>query len=575
MPKCAGLTREPRTLRFGIMCRGREFSAWEAACIRQLMAVEGVKPALLIIDDRPSVRVSSAERIIDLFDPRTLLWRLYQRIILNRKSQSTRQVDLSAELADVPILKCVPNQFGKFVQRFRSEEIAAIRAHDLDFIVRFAFNILRGEVLDSARYGVWSFHHGDPDKYRGQPPGFWEIYRRDPVVGVVLQRLTERLDAGVMLHRGWFRTDPASYPATRDAILLGAADWPSRMCREIQAGVLTALNDPAAHENAPVYRAPNSLQMLRFVWIWLGAFVARQLRDLFHVQQWSIAVVDAPLETLTRSPEAMVRAAHWAPEPADGFLADAFAMPGGADGKVRILAEELDWKTERGRISEIVYDPIGQFSSPTAAIAEDWHLSYPYLLTLDGELYAMPEMSEAGEVRLYRAGPDQSTWNAIDRVMSGISAVDATVFQHEGRWWLLGTRADTGPNEKLYAWHGSTPTGPWSAHIANPIKTDIRSARPAGPPFLRDGVLHRPAQDCSTGYGAAIVIHRVDHLTPERFEEVAIGRIAPDPFGPYPTGLHTVCSAGDRTVIDGSRWAFQRHALVRALKRKAGKLLRR
>ena len=40
------------------------------------------------------------------------------------------------------------------------------------------------------------------------------------------------------------------------------------------------------------------------------------------------------------------------------------------------------------------------------------------------------------------------------------------------------------------------------------VKTDVRSARPAGTPFVYQGELYRPAQDCSRTYGGSIVIHR-------------------------------------------------------------------
>ena len=175
-----------RTIRFGIMCNGHDFAAWEAACIRSLMSVDGVEPALLIIDDRPPVdRQKLRDRLPELFNPKTILWRLYQRLSLNRRSHSTQRVDLSSELADVPLLRCRPIQSGRFVQRFRLEDVTAVKQHNLDFIMRFAFNILRGEILAAARFGVWSFHHGDPDRYRGTPPGFWEIYNGDPVTGTV------------------------------------------------------------------------------------------------------------------------------------------------------------------------------------------------------------------------------------------------------------------------------------------------------------------------------------------------------------------------------------------------------
>jgi hypothetical protein len=140
-------------------------------------------------------------------------------------------------------------------------------------------------------------------------------------------------------------------------------------------------------------------------------------------------------------------------------------------------------------------------------------------------------------------------------------------------WWLFATRADCGDNGKLFAWHASELTGPWRPHSANPLKTDVRSSRPAGPPFVHAGELYRPAQDCSTGYGAAVVVNRIVCLTPERFEEERVTIVMPDRRGRYRGGLHTICGAGERTVIDGSRNTFIPAAAVRELRRKLGRLL--
>jgi methionyl-tRNA formyltransferase len=49
---------------------------------------------------------------------------------------------------------------------------------ELGVLLRFGFNILSGEILTVARYGVWSYHHGDNDYYRGGPPHFWELVER-------------------------------------------------------------------------------------------------------------------------------------------------------------------------------------------------------------------------------------------------------------------------------------------------------------------------------------------------------------------------------------------------------------
>jgi hypothetical protein len=58
------------------------------------------------------------------------------------------------------------------------------------------YGIIRGALLTVAPLGVISYHHGDLRRYRGQPPGFWEIYNGERVVGVTVQRLGRELDAG-------------------------------------------------------------------------------------------------------------------------------------------------------------------------------------------------------------------------------------------------------------------------------------------------------------------------------------------------------------------------------------------
>lgn len=559
-----------RRLRFGIMCRGYEFPAWEALCIRSLIEIDGVEPALLIIDDRPPERLDPKKRMLGFLDPRTLLWRVYQRAVLNRRSVSTRLVDLSAELAHVPLIRCRPLQSGKFIQRFRPDEVREIRSHNLDFVMRFAFNILRGDILESAKFGVWSFHHGDPEKYRGQPPGFWEIYQQDPVTGTALQRLTERLDSGVMIHTGHFKTDALSYVRNRDNVFLGATEWPARVCRDIQGGNAAPLSKPPSSSAAPIYYTPNSLQMLRFLGLWLKNVVFTQLNSLLRFQQWGVGVIHAPIEQVIglvdRKSEALVRSARWLPEQRGRFLADPFAVE--HRHGIKILAEDFDWKTGQGHIAAVEAGPDGNFGAPTPAIRLPYHMSYPYLFQDGPATYCVPEMHESGEVALYRADAHLRRWRRIGTLLENAPVIDPTIFQYEGRWWLFGTRKDFGDNGKLFAWYAEELTSPWQPHAANPLKTDIRSSRPAGPPFVHAGELFRPAQDCSTGYGAAIVINRITCLTPTRFEEQFVSTIFPDRTGPYPTGLHTVCGAGQWTVIDGSRETFVPAAAANAFRRK-------
>ena len=411
--------------------------------------------------------------------------------------------------------------------------------------------------------------------YRGTPPGFWEIYRGDPVTGTVLQRLTERLDAGIMLHKGYFKTDIASYVRNRDNIFFGAANWPARLCRQIQARQGAVLETESSSTTAPIYRAPNSLQLLSFLWTSWWAWIANQSRALFRFQQWSVGIIDAPIMQVAglvgSNQDNLVRSARWLPEPAGRFLADPLAMKNGSG--LTLLVEDYDWSTELGHIAAVEVRHDGAIGPPRPAIRLPTHLSYPFLLEVDVDLYCIPESSQSGEVTLFRASEDRHEWIKVATLIKGAPIIDPTIFRHGEKWWLFGTRADAGDNFNLFAWHADELVGPWTAHLANPIKTDVRSSRPAGPPFVYEGDLYRPAQDCSTGYGNAVVVNRVKVLTAEQFEEEVVSRVAPDPKGIYPTGLHTLCGLDKTTIIDGSRSAFLPGVTVRAIRRKLGRLL--
>jgi hypothetical protein len=209
----------------------------------------------------------------------------------------------------------------------------------------------------------------------------------------------------------------------------------------------------------------------------------------------------------------------------------------------------MEFRPDRAYIAAICFDG-KSWSKDLPAIRLDFHISYPYLVEDEGQIYCVPETCEASELRLYRAVAFPTSWEAAGVLLPGFPAVDSTIFRFEGRWWLFATSREAS-DHKLFAWYADSVRGPWHPHRANPIKIDVRGSRPAGPPFWVDGSLYRPAQDCSTTYGGRIALHRITELTPTRFCEQLERFIEPDPTSPYRRGLHTLSAAGASTVIDG------------------------
>jgi len=264
----------------------------------------------------------------------------------------------------------------------------------------------------------------------------------------------------------------------------------------------------------------------------------------------------------------------WLPRRRGVSQADPFGLV--KDDRIFILCEQLD-SNGKGKI--VCYEEARDhsFSECYAALELPYHVSYPYLVESEGQIYCVPETNQAHEIALYRASEFPRSWEKTATLIEDFRGVDPTLFKFNDKWWLACANEDDEPWRKLYLWHSEELTGPWEPHNANPVKTALASSRPAGTPFIFEGDLYRPAQDCSGSYGRRVVINRVKRLTTEQFQEEESATL--DPLSPlYANGFHTLSSVGQSTLIDGRRlrmvssfrearrnWAGQRRSLRRRL----------
>ncbi|GAI17405.1 unnamed protein product [marine sediment metagenome] len=206
-------------VRFCVMCRGYKFPKWQAKCIEKLLELPNVKLSLLIIDESYNVaKTLPVEKpLLKKFLSKiyTLLFRkyLFRAYNENLKIDALQIVDLEHLINSTPKIGCFVTKKGKYSEYFSREDVEKISEYELDFILRFTFNILRGEILKVPLYGVWSFHHDDEQAIRGGPPCFGEIYHGHDATGAILQKLSDELDAGVVLRKGYFNTIKTSYAA--------------------------------------------------------------------------------------------------------------------------------------------------------------------------------------------------------------------------------------------------------------------------------------------------------------------------------------------------------------------------
>lgn len=451
------------------------------------------------------------------------------------------------------------------IERAWAQSTARACELQLDFVLCFVQGALSPEILNLPRYGVWRYEFGDWVTYRGPQQGFWEVYDDCPVSAAMLVRVQPDPTVVDVLREGFLRTRRLSARNNRQQLLERFTHWPAQVCRDIGLGRVAPRGaQPTLRTGAAVRGPPTLLQRAALAVRLLSRVAATGFRALFRHDQWNIGIVDRPIEQFLNI--GVPRPIHWLPATRRAELrADPFGTL--FTGRATILCEHFSYEDNLGHIVAIDADLALPGTRVHIGPAQAVHLSYPYLFEADGKLLCVPESSAAQEIALYEVEQFPNRWRKVATLVAGRGYADASVFQYQGRWWLTACEvADKGSNCELHLWFADTPSGPWQAHVHNPVKIDVRSARPAGALFWVDGALYRPAQDCSSTYGARVIINRVLALSPSEYREEAAASVNPDPDGPYPAGLHTLSALGDRTLIDGKRSVFVAAEFLRVLK---------
>jgi len=288
---------------------------------------------------------------------------------------------------------------------------------------------------------------------------------------------------------------------------------------------------------------------------------------------WRVGFVRAPMETLVSTAAVEAQAVTWLAEQGPlRFLADPFGV--WREGKLYVFVETYDYRDRVGAIDVLTFDAELRLIAHEPALREPWHLSYPFIVEVDGETFMLPEAHRSGRLTLYRAEDFPAAWSRHSILELDQIPIDATPVFHEGLWWLFYTPATTRA-DKVSALHVAFAprlTGPWTPHPRNPVRYDASSSRPGGTPLVIDGLVVLPVQDCRRTYGGAIRLLRITVLTPDLFEaEVGEPIKAPASFGAHTAGFHTLSSAGSVTLLDAKR----RHVSARTLALDAGRELRK
>lgn len=480
------------------------------------------------------------------------LWKLKTRL----EARDIPAVGSKATLSLEQIRNAVPGRIlvrprispSGFVYRYCEEDLETIRNQRFDLLIRCGSGILRGEILAAARLGILSFHHGDNRVNRGGPPGFWEVYHGWGATGFVVQRLTEELDGGDVLLRGFVPTQ-FSHESNR-AVLYDKSHIQLRalLLRIAESGTL-----PSAESQVPyssrLYTEPRAREIARYLLRRARRSLVARARDILRLRErWGVCYLKSDWPN----------AAFWRGQrirnPPGRFLADPFVVT--RDGRTCVFVEDYSYSASKGRIT--VFE-LGESGAQELGVAldEDFHLSFPFLFEHDGALFMCPESYTAGQIRIYRCVDFPLRWQLERIAMSGVSAADSMILPHGDLWWLLTNLSEAtliDHSAELHVFSARNPLADnWVPHPRNPVRNDPLHGRNGG--LLRRGdELVRVCQSQGfNSYGVSATLMRITRLNREEFAEELICQLTPG-FLPGAHGTHHLHSNGIYSVWDYKRW---------------------
>jgi hypothetical protein len=519
------------SVRFGVFVQGRGLHDWEWESI-ELLRGRGATCLFILAPSDAAPRRPRVARALDGLVIR----------IAGLPAESPAEVEQSDPQRYQPSTTLAVEYSAACKPALGSAQRLQLSDRCLKFILFFGAGEVPKGLPSCAELGVWRFTRssGAVKEY----PFIHGLSRRDDVVSFGLEQIAEHESHHRLLLNAQFRARGERNRSVATQVLTEASRWPIRVLKHVLLnGDLPCCAESGSADGGRQHPAALLLSLF-----YRDALMqlASKLASYLVLETWTVGVVrmnfrallaGAPLSDVALLPRREL----------GQYLADPFILS--TTPELTLLAEDYTYFGV-GRIAEVtVRDPFGAPEvGLNVCLESKHHMSYPFLFREEGVTYCLPECYQSNASFLYRY--DAGKFTPVTDLVPGARATDGTILFHEGLYWLFCGLEDDNDQLNLHLFFSETLRGNWSAHPLNPVKTDVRSSRSAGPVILHDGMLFRPAQDCSRSYGCGLSINRIDRLTVTRFEETVVATIRPEAISRSCKGMHTLSFADDLMVID-------------------------
>jgi hypothetical protein len=287
--------------------------------------------------------------------------------------------------------------------------------------------------------------------------------------------------------------------------------------------------------------------MLKFLSGVVYTNIARKIKGKFiKKEKWRIMIAINNINEVEKS----LWRYKYLEIPTKGEVADPFVVY--KENKYIIYFEE--WHVIRGGfISCVEVDTKGKvLNYYPKVISADYHYSFPSTYEEDGQLYIIPETSDAGKIEIHHIEKFPDTFSLYAEILVGKTCYDPHIYKKDGIYYLfvnIKEHESISSYEECFLYTAINLKGPWIQHRQSPIMSDVSNARAAGSILNVNGIIYRLSQNCEIRYGYSINLNKIIKLNEYEYIEEKTSEILPF-FKKNIIGVHTYNYTNGCNVID-------------------------
>lgn len=466
------------------------------------------------------------------------------------KNKLTKKADYTYSNEETLSFQSIYKGNWQYIPDYVSKKI---RDNKIDVIIKFGMNLLK--VDDSlSEVPILSFHHGDPSKFRGRPAGFYELLRNEDKSGLIVQRITNELDAGHILAFAESKLTHYSYKKSAESFYQESQFLLRKALLNLEKNNVLKIKTGGKN-----YRLPSNSTVLKFSAILFKRRVEHLIYGAFFEKKWKVGTVKFNLGLRNDNVINSSLVDNIPIKQEYSFYADPFFSSDGS--KIRL--EGLRNKSGLGDILEIDSKNLNN----SKILLTGKHYSYPFSFLLDDEEQILPEVASHSPQYFFSLSGNKEDLTII-KGLEKKRIVDATILNYDNTWYMFFGEKNSS-SSRLNLWVADTIDGKFKEHPNNPICISPSSARMAGRILITEDGIFRFGQNNSRAYGAAITISEITKLNRDEYKEEVCGTIKMDKcYGPHTIDINKEDGV---ILIDYYTDEFSKFASIRRVKNRLAK----